>query len=85
MLDDRESPNRGWMSVREAAALAGVTGQTIYNWIAQGRLHPLQTDHGHQIDCEEFGRFLAVRRAAAATGITLDTLRHWTGEASAIA
>jgi transposase len=81
--DNRVPTTGGRVSVKEAAALAGVSVQTVRNWLAQGRVQPLQTADGDQIDLEELARFLALRRAAAAAGITLDTLRQWTGESGA--
>lgn len=83
MPDNRPAMPGRRVTVKEAAALAEVSCQTVHNWIAQGRVQPLQTDDGARLDLEELGRFLAMRRAASAVGIQIDTLLHWTDEAGA--
>ena len=83
MAHDRIDFGRAWVSVPEAAALAGVTRQAVHWWIAQGRLTAVPTDDGYRIDRAELSRFLAERRAARAIGVKLDTLRQWADEAGA--
>jgi DNA-binding transcriptional MerR regulator len=85
MQEHRPTETNGQVSVKEAAALAKVSPQTVHNWMTHGRLQPLQTADGYRVDLEELAHFLAMRRAAAAAGITLDTLRQWTKETSATA
>ena len=85
MQDNEVRTTNGQVSVKEAAALAKVSLQTVHNWLTQGRLHPIRTDEGCRIDLEELAQFLAMRRAAAAAGITIDTLQQWTNETSASA
>jgi excisionase family DNA binding protein len=85
MQDSRPTETNGHVSVKEAAALAKVSLQTVHNWMAQGRLQPLRTADGYRVDLEELAQLLAMRRAAAAAGITLDTLKQWADETSATA
>jgi excisionase family DNA binding protein len=80
MSEMRAPAGRDWMSVQEAAALAGVSRQTIHNWMALGRLRPLVTDDGYRINAGELEHFLAMRQAASRAGIKLDTLQQWTSE-----
>ena len=85
MQDNRPTESNGQVSVKEAAALAKVSLQTVHNWMAHGRLHPLRTADDYRVDLEELAQLLAMRRAAAAAGISLDTLRQWTDESSGTA
>jgi excisionase family DNA binding protein len=80
MSETQGTVGRNWISVREAAARAEVSRQTIHNWIALGRIHLLATDDGYRINADEFEQFLAMRRAASRVGIKVDTLQHWSGE-----
>jgi excisionase family DNA binding protein len=66
------------LSVAVAARLAGVHRDTIYAWIARGRLQALPGDDGYRIAAADLVRLLAARRAATATGVRLGTLLRWT-------
>ena len=78
MQGDQANRAPGWVTVKEAAALARVSRQTVHLWIAHGRVKAVPTDDGDlRLDTEEFDRFLTMRRAASVAGVRLETLRHW--------
>ena len=77
MQDGRATETRGRVSVKEAAALAGVSPQTIHTWRDRGWFRATRTPAGDRIDLAEFGEFLALRRAAAMVGIRVETLLRW--------
>ena len=64
-----------WLTVAEAAAVAGVSRQAVYGWAARGRLALAPTDGG-RIAAGELSRLLAVRRVADRTGLAQRTLRR---------
>ncbi|MEA2512191.1 MAG: Helix-turn-helix domain [Thermomicrobiales bacterium] len=75
-----------WLTVAEAARIAGVHRYTVYDWFGRGRLQPLRCDDGtYRIAVADLDRYLATRRAAAAAGVRLHTLLRWTDEADAAA
>lgn len=74
-----------WLSVREAAAVAGVSRQSVHRWIAQGRVSAVAGDDGYRVDSAELTDFLVLRRAAYLAGVTVSTLETWTGDAGATA
>jgi excisionase family DNA binding protein len=69
--------------VDAAARLVGVHRDTVYAWIARGRLQALPGDEGYRIAAADLARLLAARRTATATGVRLGTLLRWTGTAGA--
>lgn len=81
--NDEANRGHGLVSVKDAAALAGVSRQTVHNWIAHQRVKPFQTDHGSRLDIDGLHQFLSMRRAASEVGIKLDTLRQWTDDTDA--
>lgn len=81
MNDRRNSGNGRWLTVAEAAAVAGVSVQAVHGWIARGALEEAWTDDGHRrVDAAALGELLALRRAAGGAGIRLETLRRWVDE-----
>lgn len=68
--DERDAlMRRAWLGVKEAAAVAGVSDQQIYNWINDGTIvaslksRVPGTDREHyNIDGRELAKFLASRR-----------------------
>ncbi|HEY7030277.1 MAG TPA: helix-turn-helix domain-containing protein [Thermomicrobiales bacterium] len=85
MPDERMVDGRAWLTVGEAARVAGVHRYTVYGWITRGRLKMLPTDDGtHRIAAADLERLLAARRAAAAVGVRVDTLLHWGDEGPAV-
>jgi excisionase family DNA binding protein len=85
MQGDLATWGHDWVTVKEAAALARVSRQTVHLWIAHGRVQAVQTDDGDlRLDTEEFDRFLTMRRAASVAGVRFDTLRHWVDDAAGV-
>ena len=84
-MDEKRTPTlRAWLTVEEAMRAAGVSRNTIYAWVRQGRLRLLPSDDRmHRIAGDDLARLLAERRAAATTGVRVATLRHWAEEANA--
>jgi len=80
MADQEADSTRDWLTVEEAAGVAGVSRQTVYSWIERGRLLPRAADDGKSIDAGELERLKATRRAAWATGVHVDTLLRWIDE-----
>jgi excisionase family DNA binding protein len=81
--DGRAAP-RAWLTVDEGARAAAVSRQTVYAWIARGRLRALPSDDGAlRVAADDLARLLAARRAAAAAGVRLDTVLQWAEEAAA--
>ena len=84
MGDEQAAGPRTWLTVEEAAREAGVSTNTVYAWLGQGRLRPLPSDDRmHRIARDDLKRLLAERRAAAATGVRIATLRQWAEGANA--
>jgi excisionase family DNA binding protein len=83
MRDESRPADRSAFTVGEAAKAAGVSRQTVYDWIARGHLWPLLTDDGYRIDADELARLLAARRAAGAAGVSLGTVLRWAADATA--
>jgi predicted site-specific integrase-resolvase len=46
MHDDEATPARAWLTVEEAARIAGVHRYSVYKWIRWGWLAPLPADDG---------------------------------------
>jgi excisionase family DNA binding protein len=82
MTDQEAAPTRDWLTVEEAARVAGVSRQTVYSWIERGRLQLRAADEGKSIDAGDLERLKATRRAAWATGVHVDTLLRWIDEAN---
>jgi excisionase family DNA binding protein len=82
MHDDGIRSDCAWLSVSEAARIAGVHRYTVYNWIERGRLQALPGDDGYRIKTTDLNRYLATRRAAAAVGIRMGTLLMWADRAN---
>jgi predicted site-specific integrase-resolvase len=67
----------GWLTVCEAARLAGVTPQAVYGWIDRGRLCPRLTEGEYRVDADDLFRLLAAKRAATVAGVGLGTMLRW--------
>jgi excisionase family DNA binding protein len=85
MQGDQANSGHDWVTVKEAAARAEVSRQTVRQWIAHGRVQAVQTDDGDlRLDLEELDRFLTMRRAAFVAGIKIETLRHWMDQTAGV-
>ncbi|MEA2597605.1 MAG: Helix-turn-helix domain [Thermomicrobiales bacterium] len=83
MHDDEATPARAWLTVEEAARIAGVHRYSVYKWIRWGWLAPLPADDGRfRIAADDLARLLATRRAAADLGVRPRTLRNWAADDS---
>jgi excisionase family DNA binding protein len=78
---DKRIEHARWLTVEEAARVAGVSRQAVYGWIGRGRLQPVPTDDGVRIDADDLSRLLAARRAAANVGVGVATVLRWAEEA----
>ena len=82
MVDHEPPPggaaDEGYCSVARAAFEAGVSRQTVHDWIRRGYLIPEQGPHGFlRIRRAEVERVSRLRRAAGEAGVRLSTIRHW--------
>jgi excisionase family DNA binding protein len=83
-MSDHQLPARpALLTVAEAAACAGVARQTVYGWLARGRLRPVPTDDGDRVCAADLADFLAARRAAGAAGVRVETVLAWSHESAA--
>src|SRR5204862_80517 len=84
MHSARTTGPQAWLTAEEAARAAGVSCQTVYVWIARGRLHPIPSDDGQvRIAGDDLAGCLATRRIAATVGVRVDTLLGWAAAADA--
>jgi hypothetical protein len=68
-----------WLSISDAATLAGVSRQAVHGWIARGHLTIVRSDDasGSWLDATRFTQFLAERAVAVTKGVRIETVRHW--------
>jgi predicted site-specific integrase-resolvase len=66
-----------WLSVEDAAHVAGVSRQALYGWIERGRVRIVLTEEGYRVAARDVTRECALRRTAAQVGISQRTLRQW--------
>jgi excisionase family DNA binding protein len=78
------APNDEFVTVAEAAFEAGVSRQTVHDWVRRGHLAAEATADGPlRIRRREFARFAGLRRAATTTHLRIATVRHWADGADA--
>jgi hypothetical protein len=66
----------GRIGIAQAARVAGVSRQAIYNWIGAGWLRPVAAVDGGGVDAADLARLCAMRDAAADLGVRPGTLRR---------
>jgi excisionase family DNA binding protein len=66
-------------TVAEAAARAGVSRQTVHDWIRRGHLTAIRTDdEAIRVSGAALDRMVDLRKVAASSHLRLETMRQWT-------